>query len=222
MPPGSLPPLLDKPPPLGLEGGFTIAILALALLLMAGDWVRPDINFLTTMAIYTAARFITVAQASAGFSNVGLLSVMSLFAVAAGVARTGGAAGLRHAWRRPCARMVVHGGGPRLLCIARSFCDVRYTEAMYGLTHTIRHHLLQLRLKRAENVPGIRKTSGKSNGGSGSGPVAQVGAQAELSGLAKRSAPRPLGGCQLEQPNAPRGGSFDTFDAHATTRKMEA
>jgi len=57
---------------------------------MAGDWVRPDINFLTTMAIYTAARFITVAQASAGFSNVGLLSVMSLFAVAAGVARTGG------------------------------------------------------------------------------------------------------------------------------------
>mmetsp|Transcript_31488 Transcript_31488/g.93900 ORF Transcript_31488/g.93900 Transcript_31488/m.93900 type:complete len:792 (-) Transcript_31488:2155-4530(-) len=90
MPPGSSPPLLGKPSPLGLDGGFTIAILAIALVLMAGDWVRPDINFLTTMAIYTAARFITVREAAAGFSNTGLLSVMALFAVAAGVARTGG------------------------------------------------------------------------------------------------------------------------------------
>ncbi|KAG1656604.1 hypothetical protein FOA52_008427 [Chlamydomonas sp. UWO 241] len=77
---------------IGLEGGFACAILAVALVLMAGDWVRPDLNFLTTMAVYTASRMITVAEAAAGFGNVGLLSVMALFSVAAGIARTGGMA----------------------------------------------------------------------------------------------------------------------------------
>ncbi|KAG1664160.1 hypothetical protein FOA52_012241 [Chlamydomonas sp. UWO 241] len=81
---------LVKPPVIGVDGGFACAILAVVLVLMAGDWVSPDLNFLTCLAVYTASRMITVNEAAAGFGNTGLLSVMSLFSVAAGIARTGG------------------------------------------------------------------------------------------------------------------------------------
>eukprot|EP00955_Chlamydomonas_euryale_P069227 360365-Chlamydomonas_euryale.AAC.2 len=128
MPPGSSPPLLGKPSPLGLDGGFTIAILAIALVLMAGDWVRPDINFLTTMAIYTAARFITVREAAAGFSNTGLLSVMALFAVAAGVARTGGAAGIDGVPGDGRAPRYCLGWSRGLFESATTFCNMHFAS----------------------------------------------------------------------------------------------
>ncbi|KAG1679788.1 hypothetical protein FOA52_012699 [Chlamydomonas sp. UWO 241] len=89
---GAPPPtgLTSKPDVIGVSGGVASAILAVALVLMAGDWVSPDLNFLTCLGLYTASRMITVAEAAAGFGNVGLLAVMSLFSVAAGIARTGG------------------------------------------------------------------------------------------------------------------------------------
>eukprot|EP00798_Chlamydomonas_sp_ICE-L_P007292 gene7292-408_t len=81
---------IPDPPDLGAQGICAIILLAVALVLMAGDWVKPDLNFSTLLAVFMAARIITVNEGTAGFGNSGLLSVMALYAVAEGISQTGG------------------------------------------------------------------------------------------------------------------------------------
>eukprot|EP00798_Chlamydomonas_sp_ICE-L_P002127 gene2127-18172_t len=83
---------IPEPPDLGAHGICVIILLAVALVLMAGDWVKPDLNFSTLLAVFMAARIITVNEGTAGFGNSGLLSVMALYAVAEGISQTGGLA----------------------------------------------------------------------------------------------------------------------------------
>ncbi|KAF5834937.1 citrate transporter-domain-containing protein [Dunaliella salina] len=77
-------------PKLGGEGIAVIVMLAASLFIMAFDWVKPDINFMTLMSLFVGARFITLEEATVGFGNTGVLAVMALFAVAEGVSQTGG------------------------------------------------------------------------------------------------------------------------------------
>eukprot|EP00798_Chlamydomonas_sp_ICE-L_P007288 gene7288-403_t len=83
---------IPDPPDLGAQGISAIILLAIALVLMAGDWVKPDLNFSTLLAVFMAARIITVNEGTDGFGNSGLLSVMALYAVAEGISQTGGLA----------------------------------------------------------------------------------------------------------------------------------
>lgn len=83
---------IPDPPPLGAQGIASIILLVISLTLMGGDWVKPDVNFTALLALFIAARFITVREGTAGYGNNGLLSVMSLFAVAEGISQTGGLA----------------------------------------------------------------------------------------------------------------------------------
>eukprot|EP00197_Chlamydomonas_leiostraca_P003208 CAMPEP_0202871170 /NCGR_PEP_ID=MMETSP1391-20130828/17994_1 /ASSEMBLY_ACC=CAM_ASM_000867 /TAXON_ID=1034604 /ORGANISM="Chlamydomonas leiostraca, Strain SAG 11-49" /LENGTH=124 /DNA_ID=CAMNT_0049551901 /DNA_START=85 /DNA_END=456 /DNA_ORIENTATION=- len=75
---------------IGWEGIVTIISIVISLVIMAGDWVGPDLVFLTLLGFLTACRVITPAQAAAGFSNNGLLTVMALYVVAEGINQTGG------------------------------------------------------------------------------------------------------------------------------------
>lgn len=88
----AVPVKIPPPPELGANGICYIIMLVVALVLMAGDWVGPDLTMSTLLAIALTCRFLTLAQATAGYGNSGLLSVMALYIVAEGVTQTGGLA----------------------------------------------------------------------------------------------------------------------------------
>ncbi|KAG2448929.1 hypothetical protein HYH02_006277 [Chlamydomonas schloesseri] len=76
----------------GWQGSVAIAFTALAFVVMAADWVGPDITFTVLLAFLTAfdGKIITVAKAAAGYGNTGLLTVVFLYWVAEGITQTGG------------------------------------------------------------------------------------------------------------------------------------
>lgn len=75
---------------LGWQGIVTAVLLGVALVIMAFDWVGPDLVFggMTTLLIITG--ILSLRDAAAGFSNTGVLTVMMLYLVAEGVTQTGG------------------------------------------------------------------------------------------------------------------------------------
>lgn len=76
--------------PLTWKSWFFLAVLAVALVGMVGDWVAPDLAFAGMAAVFCAARIIDTKALTAGFSNTGVLTVVALYTVAEGIAQTGG------------------------------------------------------------------------------------------------------------------------------------
>ncbi|PNW77626.1 hypothetical protein CHLRE_10g445000v5 [Chlamydomonas reinhardtii] len=76
----------------GWQGSVSIAFTALAFVVMAADWVGPDVTFTVLLAFLTAfdGQIVTVAKAAAGYGNTGLLTVIFLYWVAEGITQTGG------------------------------------------------------------------------------------------------------------------------------------
>jgi len=68
---------------------FTVAVLVLVVVSMLRDWLRIEMAFLAGLGAVLASGIITTQQAFAGFSNPAVITVGSLFVVAAGVQRTG-------------------------------------------------------------------------------------------------------------------------------------
>jgi len=68
---------------------FTLAVLVVVVLAMLRDWLRVEMAFLGGLGAVLFAGVITPDQAFTGFSNPAVLTVGSLFVVAAGVQRTG-------------------------------------------------------------------------------------------------------------------------------------
>lgn len=71
------------------EAWFTLAIVAGILVALIRNWAAPDILFVAAVIALTAIGIISPAEAFAGFSNAGMLSVAFLFIVAAGLRETG-------------------------------------------------------------------------------------------------------------------------------------
>ncbi|PNH03965.1 putative sodium/sulfate cotransporter 3 [Tetrabaena socialis] len=73
-------------------GIVTVCSVSVSFLVMAMDWVGPDIVFtvLLSWLVVFKYRILTIAQASAGYGNSGLLTVIMLYLVAEGVTQTGG------------------------------------------------------------------------------------------------------------------------------------
>ncbi|KAG2451461.1 hypothetical protein HYH02_004059 [Chlamydomonas schloesseri] len=76
----------------GWPGIVAVSFTALAFVVMAADWVGPDITFTVLLAFLTAfdGKIITVSRAAAGYGNTGLLTVVFLYWVAEGITQTGG------------------------------------------------------------------------------------------------------------------------------------
>jgi Na+/H+ antiporter NhaD/arsenite permease-like protein len=76
----------DAPP---WQAGVTIAIVATSFVLMAAEVAPPDMIMIGALISFLPLGILTSAQATAGFSQRGLLTVMVLFAVTTGLERTG-------------------------------------------------------------------------------------------------------------------------------------
>jgi hypothetical protein len=63
---------------------------------MAFDWAPVDFTLLLTTFLFVPMGIITLKEAVAGFNNEGMLTVIILFAVAAGVEKTGCLEFVRH------------------------------------------------------------------------------------------------------------------------------
>lgn len=75
----------------GLDAHFWVTIIVLAAIAIAlvRDLARPDLIFLSGLAMLLVAGVITPVDAFAGFSNSAVLAVGALFVVAAGIEETG-------------------------------------------------------------------------------------------------------------------------------------
>jgi Na+/H+ antiporter NhaD/arsenite permease-like protein len=71
------------------QAGTTIALIAFTFLLMAVELAPPDMLMLATLLAFILTGIISTTEATSGFSQTGLLTVMVLFAVTTGLERTG-------------------------------------------------------------------------------------------------------------------------------------
>lgn len=71
------------------EAWLTIAVTVTVLVLLAREWLAPDMAFLGAIILLAICKVITPAQAFAGFTNPAVLLVAALFVVAAGLRETG-------------------------------------------------------------------------------------------------------------------------------------
>ncbi|MFW5972915.1 MAG: SLC13 family permease [Bacteroidota bacterium] len=74
---------------LSWEAWYTIAVIVAMLVALVREVLRPDVVMLAALGALLLAGVLTPEQAFAGFSNPAVLTVASLFIVAAGVSRTG-------------------------------------------------------------------------------------------------------------------------------------
>ncbi|SDW39134.1 SLC13 family permease [Marinobacter mobilis] len=72
------------------QGWFALSLAGLALLLMSIGRFGPHLVMLAVMVILSATGIIDSAQALSGFSNSGLITVVAMFVVAAGIHHSGG------------------------------------------------------------------------------------------------------------------------------------
>jgi len=73
---------------------LVLSILALALILFAGEWLRVDITALVVLISLTVLGLIDFKQAFEGFSNPAVITVIGMFVLSAALVRTGVAAWL--------------------------------------------------------------------------------------------------------------------------------
>ncbi|MDX1756485.1 MAG: SLC13 family permease [Marinobacter sp.] len=72
------------------QGWFALGLAGLALLLMSIGRLGPHLVMLGVMILLSATGIIDSAQALSGFSNSGLITVVAMFVVAAGIHHSGG------------------------------------------------------------------------------------------------------------------------------------
>ncbi|MDX1457438.1 MAG: SLC13 family permease [Marinobacter sp.] len=72
------------------QGWFSLGLAGLALVLMSIGRLGPHLVMLGVMIVLSAAGIIDSEQALSGFSNSGLITVVALFVVAAGIHHSGG------------------------------------------------------------------------------------------------------------------------------------
>ncbi len=68
---------------------LTLAIVVLALILFVVEWVPSDIVAIITALLLTVLGLITPEESISGFSNSATITVMAMFILSAGIARTG-------------------------------------------------------------------------------------------------------------------------------------
>lgn len=90
---------------------FTLAVIAVAILLIVKDVAPPDVMLFTALVVLMAAGVVTPVQGLAGFGNTAVATVGALFIVAAGMRSTGV---LENA-----SRSVLGRGGPLWRALAR-------------------------------------------------------------------------------------------------------
>jgi len=72
------------------QGWFSLGLAVAALLLMSFGRIAPHIVMMAVLVVLSATGIVGPEQALAGFSNPGLITVVSLFVVAAGIHHSGG------------------------------------------------------------------------------------------------------------------------------------
>src|SRR5665811_1170355 len=84
------------------QGWFALGLAGSALLLMSSGRYAPHLVMMGVLVVLSASGIISANQALAGFSNTGLITVVALFVVAAGIHHSGGVDLLvRHLLRNP-------------------------------------------------------------------------------------------------------------------------
>lgn len=68
---------------------LTLAIVVLALILFVAEWLPSDIVAIITTLLLTIFGLITPEESISGFSNPATITVMAMFILSAGIARTG-------------------------------------------------------------------------------------------------------------------------------------
>lgn len=68
---------------------LTFAVTGAALLCFIFEWLSPDLTALSVMVILMLLRLVTPAEGISGFSNPATVTVMAMFILSSGIARTG-------------------------------------------------------------------------------------------------------------------------------------
>ena len=72
------------------QGWFVLSLAAIALVLMSVGRYGPHLVMLSVLIVLSATGIISADEALAGFSNSGLITVVAMFVVAAGINHSGG------------------------------------------------------------------------------------------------------------------------------------
>lgn len=72
------------------QGWFSLGLAGVALLLMSSGRYAPHLVMMGVLVVLSASGIISADQALMGFSNTGLITVVALFVVAAGIHHSGG------------------------------------------------------------------------------------------------------------------------------------
>lgn len=72
------------------QGWFVLSLAAIALVLMSVGRYGPHLVMLSVLIVLSATGVISADEALAGFSNTGLITVVAMFVVAAGIHHSGG------------------------------------------------------------------------------------------------------------------------------------
>src|SRR5690554_8015788 len=72
------------------QGWFSLGLALAALLLMSSGRFAPHMVMLAALVVLSASGIVPADQALAGFSNSGLITVVAMFVVAAGIHHSGG------------------------------------------------------------------------------------------------------------------------------------
>ncbi|WP_298448437.1 SLC13 family permease [uncultured Marinobacter sp.] len=84
------------------QGWFALGMAGAALVLMSSGRYAPHLVLMVVLIVLSASGIISAGQALSGFSNTGLITVVALFVVAAGIHHSGGVDLLvRHLLRNP-------------------------------------------------------------------------------------------------------------------------
>jgi di/tricarboxylate transporter len=74
---------------------ITLLVLLLSVVLFVGGWLAPELTGLLAAALLMASGVLTPGEAVAGFGSPALITLMGLFAISAGLFRSGGLDRLR-------------------------------------------------------------------------------------------------------------------------------
>ena len=76
-------------------GAITLVVFAVSILLFVTGWLAPEVTALLAAALLVAFKVLKPDEAVQGFGSPALITLMGLFAVSAGLFRSGGLDRLR-------------------------------------------------------------------------------------------------------------------------------
>ena len=68
---------------------LTLAIVVLALICFISEWLPVDITAIAVMVVLMALGLVTPQEGISGFGNSATITVMAMFIISSGIARTG-------------------------------------------------------------------------------------------------------------------------------------